>query len=174
MPYGEPQPWRIALVWWEGSISVVSFPDLDALAKGGRTIEAWRGPRDKPRFVIEQIAPDGVYKIRQPWAGGTWGGRCGSTAWIEGPARNVEQPRYISDSWALCSQAWWRNGIGANRGWTGYRVECERPRHSHAELCTGAGYRWSWRDRATRPIEDLLGQPDLLAACIAEMEGAPQ
>jgi len=162
----EPLPSRTLLVWWEGRTAMVSFPDVAAMESqaGQQTIKAWMnstGMQSKPDFVVERVAPDDYYEVMPPWAGGTWGGYCGSTAWIFEPGRPVNQPTFVDHN-VRCTQAWFTNGVGARRGWTGYRVECERRRHEGGEPCSGAGYRWSWAERATRQVEDILSDPDVL------------
>lgn len=99
--------------------------------------------------VIEpiEVAPDGLFVITSPWAGGTWGGRCGSTCWIDDPDYRLDfrQDR----SFYQKTQAWHHYRLVGSknqvryddRDLLGFRVECEQPHHHEGE-CTAEPFRW--------------------------------
>lgn len=53
----------------------------DAMASAPR-VAAYR--KRRARIVRVPYAPDGHWRNTPPWAGGTWGGLCGSTHWLRG------------------------------------------------------------------------------------------
>lgn len=98
-----------------------------------------------------------------PWAGGTWGGRCGSTRWVTDPNFRYRDTyatlHALSNSGGAMQggttnydvgtlQAWWSNGIAARKpALDGFKVECLQ-RMRHDGLCAALDIDWNWRDYA--------------------------
>lgn len=99
-----------------------------------------------------------------PWAGGTWGGRCGSTIWVTDPDRRYRDAFATihalgggsgmqDDPLATYNvdklQAWWVNGSAErHEHLDGFHVECQQMRREHGPLCTALDIEWNWRDYA--------------------------
>lgn len=157
-----------------GSCLLTGAETLDDIVDKGR---AWADERSRivriPAipYYDERRKPDGVRENVRPvgrasWAGGTWGGNCGSAIWVTDPthtyrntfaalhALNPDGNRYMQDGPLANAdtgmlQAWWTNGV-ADRHDTldGFWVECQQPRRTHLGLCTGLDLTWNWRDYA--------------------------
>lgn len=131
----------------------------DLIARTGPWIESCRDPR----ILVETIAPDGLPVTTQRWAGGTWGGRCGSSVWVLGehtdPSRietfrimNALHPQNTTREEILGldrishddghTAAWWVNGIAARHGLDGFRASCPQPFRHDAD-CRNGRYTWT-------------------------------
>lgn len=106
------------------------------------------------RVVITQPMPDGSFRISPPTPGGTWGGQCGSSQWLNDPRLVIHQDSRFQDHWGAMLLAWYENSRDPNKPedrWTlgptpGYRVYCERG-HRHLGRCG--------LDRDNHPLLDL-------------------
>lgn len=72
----EAAPWYV----FTGTCAESSHSTWAAAMEAARRHAAYR--KSRARVVLLRPAPDGDWVTTPPWAGGTWGGLCGSTRWL--------------------------------------------------------------------------------------------
>lgn len=123
--------------------------------------------RQKARVVVTRPAPDGGFPVSPPVPGGTWGGRCGSTKWLDAPGIVIEQDVRVHDL-VRRSQRWYRSSV---EGWPnvsvnacderiapGFRVECEGA-NRHLGLCGLDPERWPLLSITWDPYTSIKYEP---------------
>lgn len=115
--------------------------NLQEALRKARQVASYR--KRRARIKLADLAPDGDLRITPPWPGGTWGGQCGSTQWLDDPGFLVPQDRrYLAADRHNTIRAWYANSRGGSQAWRGgppedypgYRVGCERG-HRHLGPC---------------------------------------
>lgn len=114
-----------------------------------------KGWVEEPVLVRTEVTADGNPRICFPVAGGTWGGLCGSSFWIDDPDGHiayVQEPRAFD---VISGQRQHLNWVSSSpyyperkpeRVWAwGFRVVCLQP-HRHEGRCSEGPWSWTWRD----------------------------
>lgn len=118
----------------------------EALSRRDVWCKGWAAPA---RITAVRVAPDGVVTTTQPAAGGTWGGRCGATFWVDDPDFHIVPQRQISTHqawhyhWVLGDSPYFRIEDRSERALGGFRVECSLPVR-HDGQCSAGQFRWTW------------------------------
>lgn len=121
-------------VWYAflGTTPMVSADTEAACRKAWETYG--RIYKEAPRILAITLAPDGHFPLTTPWAGGTWGGGCGSSMWLDDPGFFPERRDFDYGT----VQAWYENSRSKDPTMRerfptptpGYRVSCQgRFRH---------------------------------------------
>ena len=167
IPENERTRWEV----WDGTCHLTSGrTEAEALRSAKFWTDRWA---ERPVAILSTRMPDGGGRVNFPWAGGTWGGQCGSSIWIDDPEGHIS---YLQDGWpghersTQAQHANWVDGSEwflerkPDRVWAwGVRVVCLEPTR-HEGSCHEGPWRWTWRDdlRYRSNLHKQTGQHTLL------------
>jgi len=134
----------------QGHLLIATDPDPYVVRTKARPwTKRWTG---RPAFEELEQAPDGALCTVPPCPGGTWGGHCGSSLWIDDPefAIAFEQERRYAPDGIYTSQRhhihygertnpYFQDFTKAKRG---FRVGCELA-HRHLGPCRAGEWEWT-------------------------------
>lgn len=130
----------------------------DGLTKLAALRERYAQRLDVPVLLAVTLMPDGNARTTEPIPGGTWGGCCGSTIWVDPDSEGFlpalrQEAKYVRDRGVEQTQRAYAAGPEHPKYLHGYRLACEHPFRDHPHRCGAVVFPGTW----------FSWEPDLLA-----------